>query len=136
MSYRIIESLVLQDAEEITGLLARQRGKSEVVATTLAGCMILFPILAKTYPILERFKDGVWVGLFAPVDEQSDLVYHRIITRLSSDRALAILSDPEIDEQVDAKSRVLTPLQRLVLPPPDRQPPGQDRRLDVSHHRH
>ena len=38
--------------------MARQSGKSEVVATTLAGCMILFPILAKTYPIMERFKDG------------------------------------------------------------------------------
>src|SRR5215470_1159520 len=75
MSYRIIESLVLQDAEEITGLLARQSGKSEVVATTLAGCMILFPILAKTYPILDRFKFGLWVGLFAPVDDQADLVY-------------------------------------------------------------
>ena len=87
MSYRVIESLVLNDAEEITGLMARQSGKSEVVATTLAGCMILFPILAKNYPILEQFKDGVWVGLFAPVDEQSDLVFSRIVTRLSSDRA-------------------------------------------------
>ena len=68
----------------MTGLLARQSGKSEVVATTLAGCMILFPILAKTYPILERFKNGVWVGLFAPVDEQSEIVYRRLIDRLSS----------------------------------------------------
>ena len=106
MSYRIIESLVLQDAEEITGLLARQSGKSEVVATTLAGCMILFPILAKTYPILERFKRGLWVGLFAPVDEQSDLVYQRIIDRISSSRAAAVLSDPEIDVTIGAKSRV------------------------------
>ena len=46
--------------------------------------MILFPILAKTYPMLEQFKDGVWVGLFAPVDEQSELVFSRIATRLSS----------------------------------------------------
>jgi hypothetical protein len=106
MAYRIIESLVLQDAEEITGLLARQSGKSEVVATTLAGCMILFPILAKTYPILERFKRGLWVGLFAPVDEQSDLVYQRIIDRISSPRAAAVLADPEIDVQIGAKSRV------------------------------
>src|SRR5262245_4990755 len=52
-SYRIIESLVLQDAEEMTGLWSRQSGKSETVSTTLAGCMILFPILAKTYEILK-----------------------------------------------------------------------------------
>jgi hypothetical protein len=107
MSYRLIESMVLQDAEEITGLLARQSGKSEVVATTLAGCMILFPILAKTYPIMERFKYGLWVGLFAPVDEQSDLVYRRIIDRLSSERAAHVLNDPEIAQKLDAKSRVL-----------------------------
>ena len=106
MSYRIVESLVLQDAEEITGLLARQSGKSEVVATTLAGCMLLFPILAKTYPIMERFKRGLWVGLFAPVDEQSDIVYSRLITRLSSERAAQFLQDPEISTKLDARSRV------------------------------
>ena len=107
MSYRVIESLVLNDAEEITGLMARQSGKSEVVATTLAGCMILFPILAKTYPVLEQFTDGLWVGVFAPVEEQSELVFSRIVSRLTSPRALEILSDPEIDEKVDGKSRVL-----------------------------
>jgi Terminase RNaseH-like domain len=107
MSYRIVESLVLQDAEEITGLLARQSGKSEVVATTLAGCMILFPILSKTYPIMERFKFGLWVGLFAPVDEQSELVYRRIVDRLSSERAAHIMQDPEIGTKIDAKSRAM-----------------------------
>ena len=107
MAYRIIESLILNDAEEITGLMSRQSGKSEVVATTLAGCMILFPILAKTYSMLAHFMDGVWVGLFAPVEEQSELVFSRMVSRLTSDRALAILSDPEIDEKVDGKSRVL-----------------------------
>ena len=107
VSYRIIESLVLQDAEEITALQARQSGKSEVVATTLAGCMVLFPLLAKTYPIMERFRDGLWIGLFAPVEEQSALVYARIIDRLSSDRAQAILKDPEIAQRLDAKSKVL-----------------------------
>jgi Terminase RNaseH-like domain len=107
VSYRIVESLILQDAEEITGLLSRQSGKSEVVATTLAGCMILFPILAKTYPILERFKHGVWVGLFAPVDEQSEIVYRRLIDRLTSERAAYFLQDPEIATKIDARSREL-----------------------------
>src|SRR6185295_16226397 len=107
MAYRIIESLILNDAEEITGLWSRQSGKSETLAVSLAGCMVLFPILAKTYPILERFTDGVWVGLFAPVEEQSELVFSRIVTRLTSQRALDILSDPEIDEQVDGKSRII-----------------------------
>jgi len=106
-SYRIVESLVLNDAEEITGLMSRQSGKSEVVATTLAGCMILFPILAKTYPIMAQFADGLWVGLFAPVDEQSELVFSRVVSRLTSVRARQVLQDPEIAEKVEGRSRVL-----------------------------
>jgi hypothetical protein len=107
LSYRIIESLILGDAEEITGLLARQSGKSETVATTLAGCMVLFPKLAKSYPILEKFKRGVWVGIFAPVDDQADLVFSRIVSRLTSEIAEAVLYDPEIDDRVEGKSKVV-----------------------------
>ena len=107
LSYRIIESLVIGDAEEITGLMARQSGKSEVVATTLAGCMVLFPKLAKSYPLLEKYKRGLWVGIFAPVDDQADLVFSRIVSRLTSDHAVDIMLDPEIDERVDGKSKVL-----------------------------
>jgi len=107
ISYRIIESLILKDAEEITALQARQSGKSEVVATTLAGCMVLLPKLAMTFPILERFKRGMMVGIFAPVDEQADIVFSRIVTRLTSERAVAMLLDPEIDEKVDGKSKVI-----------------------------
>jgi len=107
LSYRIIESLILSDAEEVTGLMARQSGKSEVVATTLSGCMVLFPKLAKSYPILEKFKRGLWVGIFAPVDEQADLVFSRIVSRLTSDHAVEIMLDPEIDDRVDGKSKVV-----------------------------
>ena len=107
MAYRIIESLVIGDAEEITGLLARQSGKSEVVATTLAGCMVLFPKLALTYPILDKFKRGLWVGIFAPVDDQADLVFSRIVSRLTSEHAEVVMLDPEIDEKVEGKSKVV-----------------------------
>jgi hypothetical protein len=105
LGYRIIESLILKDAEEITALQARQSGKSETIATTLAGCMVLLPKLALTFPILERFKRGVMVGIFAPVDEQSDIVFSRIVTRLTSEKAQAMLLDPEIDEAVDGRSK-------------------------------
>src|SRR4029077_3812893 len=70
VAYRIIESLILKDAEEITGLQSRQSGKSETIATVLAGCMVLLPKLALTYDILARFRKGVMVGIFAPVDDQ------------------------------------------------------------------
>ena len=107
MSYRIIESLIVSDAEEITGLLARQSGKSEVVAVTLAGCMVLLPKLAKTFPLLEKFKRGLWVGIFAPVDEQADLVFSRIVSRLTSTAAEEILFDPEINDKVEGKSKIV-----------------------------
>ena len=107
LGYRLIESLILGDAEEITGLLARQSGKSETVATVLSGCMVLFPKLAMTFPILEKFKRGVWIGIFAPVDEQADLVFSRIVSRLTSDIAEAMFLDPEIDEEVEGKSKVV-----------------------------
>ena len=107
LGYRIIESLLLKDAEEITGLLARQSGKSETVADVLAGCMVLFPKLARTFPIMERFKRGLMVGIFAPVDDQADLVFSRIVSRLTSDNAQKMLLDPEIDERVEGKSKTV-----------------------------
>jgi Terminase RNaseH-like domain len=105
--YRMIESLILGDAEEVTGLLARQSGKSETVATVLAGCMVLFPKLSKTFPIMEKFKRGLWIGIFAPVDDQADLVFSRIVSRLTSDIAVKLLLDPEIDEAVEGKSKIV-----------------------------
>ncbi len=107
LGYRIVESLILKDAEEITGLQSRQSGKSETIATVIAGCMVILPKLALTYDILARFRKGVMVGIFAPVDEQSDIVFGRIVTRLTSERAQEMLLDPEIDERVDGKSKIV-----------------------------
>jgi hypothetical protein len=107
LAYRLIESLVIGDSEEITALWARQSGKSETLATVLAGCMVVLPKLAMSYPMLERFKRGLWVGVFAPVDDQSEIVFGRIVTRLTSDRAFEILSDPEIDEKPDGRSKIV-----------------------------
>lgn len=108
LAYRLIESIIINDAEEITALWARQSGKSETLATVLAGCMVVIPKLAQTFPLLERFKRGLWVGVFAPVDEQSEIVFGRIVSRLTSDRAVQIFKDPEIDERPDGRSKMVT----------------------------
>jgi hypothetical protein len=105
--YRVVESIVLNDAEEITGLMSRQGGKSEVLADVMAGCMVILPILSRTFEILGRFKDGFWVGVFAPVDDQAEVLYGRIVSRLSSEHATDMLLDPEVDERPDAKSRII-----------------------------
>jgi hypothetical protein len=67
LARRIMESVIINDGEEVTALASRQSGKSETVADTVATLMILLPRLAKLYPdLLGKFNDGVWVGLFAP----------------------------------------------------------------------
>jgi hypothetical protein len=107
-AYRFIESVILHDADTITALFSRQSGKSECVAVVVAGIVVLFPKLAQQIEMLEDFKDGVWVGVFAPVDGQSDFVFGRIKDKLTSPRAKQFMIDPEIDDTVDAKSKLIT----------------------------
>ena len=101
LARRIIESVIINDGEEITALAARQSGKSETIANTVATLMVLLPRLAKMFPdLLGRFKDGIWVGMFAPVEGQVETLFGRTVNRLTSERALEILGDPEIDDSL------------------------------------
>jgi terminase large subunit-like protein len=103
---RIFESLVISDGARITALFCRQSGKTELVANVISTAMIFLPRLAKVYPdLLGKFKEGVLVGAFAPVDEQADTIFGRIVARLSSDEAEALLKDPEIDDRVRGRGR-------------------------------
>jgi hypothetical protein len=98
---RLLESLIINDGATLTALFSRQSGKSETVANTVAAAMIMLPILAKVFPeLLDKYKEGLWVGAFAPTDEQTDIIYGRIVSRLTSDRAEEFLSDPDIDDRV------------------------------------
>jgi hypothetical protein len=99
LARRIIESVLINDGEEITALASRQSGKTETVSDTLGTLMVLLPLLAKIYPdLLGRFKDGLWVGMFAPTESQAETLFSRTVTRLTSERALEVLGDPEIDD--------------------------------------
>jgi len=99
-SKRLIRSLLENDGEELTALFARQIGKSETVAVTVGGVMIFLPHLA-TLPMfaddkrIQRFADGVWVGIFAPSLRQSQITFNRIRARLQSKTCKRILLDPE-----------------------------------------
>ena len=99
LARRIMESIITNDGAEITALASRQSGKSETIANTVATLMVLLPILAKRYPdLLGRFKEGIWVGLFAPTEGQAETLFGRTVNRLTSEIALEILGDPEIDD--------------------------------------
>ena len=101
---RFFESMLIGDGSILTALYSRQSGKTETVANCTATCMIMLPRLSKAYPdLLGKFSEGVWVGVFAPVEEQAKTLYTRIVQRLTSDRAKSIFADPEINEKVIPK---------------------------------
>jgi hypothetical protein len=99
LARRIIESVIINDGEEITALASRQSGKTETVSDTLSTLMVILPLLAKLYPeLLGKFKDGLWVGMFAPTESQAETLFSRTVTRLTSEHALRVLEDPEVDD--------------------------------------
>ena len=66
----------------------------------MAAMMVILPKLSKVYPTwLGKFEKGFWCGVFAPVEDQADTVFSRIVSKLTSDHALDFLLDPEIDDK-------------------------------------
>lgn len=99
-SKRIIRSVLENDGAEITALFARQSGKTETIAITVGGLMIILPQLANMPmfaddPRLTMFKDGFWVGIFAPSQRQAQITYRRMKSRIQCKESLAILEDPD-----------------------------------------
>lgn len=99
-SKRIIRSVLENDGAEITALFARQSGKTETIAITVGGLMIILPQLANMPmfaddPRLTMFKDGFWVGIFAPSQRQAQITYRRMRSRIQCKESIAILEDPD-----------------------------------------
>lgn len=103
-SKRVIRSVLTNDGAEITALFARQSGKSETISDTSGGMMILLPQLANMPMFandkrLQLFRDGLWIGIFAPSQRQAQITYNRIRSRLLSPSAEAVLNDPDFNLQ-------------------------------------
>lgn len=99
---RIIRSILENDGLELTALFARQMGKSETVANTVGGLMIILPVLANLPMFvndkrLTMFKDGFWVGIFAPSLRQAQTTYNRLKARIQSDSALEVLAELQLE---------------------------------------
>ena len=99
-SKRIIRSVLENDGAELTALFSRQSGKTETVAITVGGLMIILPQLANMPmfledPRLQMFKDGFWVGIFAPSQRQAQTTYNRMKGRMQCKEAQAVLQDPD-----------------------------------------
>jgi hypothetical protein len=111
---RVIESVLLNDGEEITALFSRQSGKSTTIAWTVVGMMVMLPGLQKLpyfeYVLPEqlfktdkmtgrriyRYANGFRIGIFAPALEQSTSTFEKCKQALTNDAAKVMLGDPEI----------------------------------------
>lgn len=111
LARRVIESVIINDGEEITALAARQSGKTEIIASTIATLMVILPQLALVFPdLLGKFKDGVMIGVFAPVEGQVETLFGRTVNFLTSEHAKSILKDPDIDDEPTKPSGVVRTL--------------------------
>jgi hypothetical protein len=102
---RCILSVLTSDAENITGLFARQSGKSTTLAVIINGLMVMLPLLAEFIDDdrIQKFKNGFWVGVYAPSHEQSGMLFDKVLYYLHSEHAAAILADDEIGISLDEK---------------------------------
>lgn len=108
---RIIESVIIGDGARITALASRQSGKSTTIGAAIATCMLMLPRLAKIYPnmrSLQKFRRGLWVGAFAPVEEQASIIFGKIADVFATEACKRIMADPEIDEKAVIRGGVIT----------------------------
>lgn len=73
---------------------------TETVAITVGGLMIILPQLANMPMFLNdrrlmMFRDGLWVGIFAPSQRQAQTTYGRMKSRMQCKEAQAVLNDPD-----------------------------------------
>jgi len=103
---RIIEAVLEHDGDVITGLWSRQSGKSEAIACLCTALCIMLPTLARSFPDdprLMQYSEGFNIGIFAPKDKQSKIIYDRIRGRAdpqTSDKRRQveeIYQDPDIN---------------------------------------
>ena len=102
---RIIQAVIDNEGVEITCLMSRQVGKSTMIASICASLMVLMPEFAKTWEQDQRFnrrddhgryrgyKDGFWIGVFAPVKQLADLLYNKVRDVFSTDAAQSVLQE-------------------------------------------
>lgn len=110
-AFRIVMSVLDNDGAIVTGLWARQCGKTETVASLALAMAVLLPSLAKAFPgdsRFRRFYKGFMIGIYAPIEKQSLLSFDRMrktVNRPTSQDGMVvgakeIMEDPELDIRV------------------------------------
>ena len=109
---RICQSILLEDGEEITALFARQSGKTESVSVVVVGLSVILPTLARTEGLkgddrINKYKDGLWVGIFAPNYELAGVMHSRMASRMQSETMLRVLQDPDFGIDLQGGRKIL-----------------------------
>jgi hypothetical protein len=100
---RVVEDVVDNGGSTITGLWARQSGKTESVADIVIGLCVILPELARQFPDdvrLKPFWKGFWAGVYAPVQDQAQISFGRMREKVNSDNGQEILNDEELNVQI------------------------------------
>lgn len=104
----IVISLVDSLAGDITITFSRQVGKTCMLSSLLAAEGLLLPELAKMFPddirfnrcddhgVYRGFKDGVLLGVFAPIKDQADIAFGRMRAFLARDESEELLRQMKI----------------------------------------
>ena len=72
--------------------------------------MIILPILAKLFPWyepLQNYKNGIYVGIFAPSGDQAGTTFSRAKMRINSKNAEMVLADDDIDLELKSISSLI-----------------------------
>lgn len=106
---RLTRSVIMEDVAELTALMARQSGKTEVVADVTVGLMVFLPALAQQIPDerLAKFKNGIHIGIFAPSYDTVTILVTRIQDRLYSAGMREVMKDDEVGMDVPADAKAL-----------------------------
>jgi hypothetical protein len=109
---RICQSVILEDGDEITALFSRQSGKTETVSCVIPALCVLLPTLAQVPDLAKderigKYKDGFWVGIFAPNYELAGIMHSRMASRLQGEAMQQVLQDPEIGIELNTGRKAL-----------------------------
>ena len=96
---RIIESTLEGDGATITGLWARQCGKTECIANTCIGMALILPLLANEFPDdnrLSPFLKGFKTGIYAPIQEQAQIAFSRMRAITGTKNGMEVMDDIQV----------------------------------------
>jgi hypothetical protein len=119
LARRLVESVLRHDGAVITGLMARQIGKTEIIAALCAALALVLPHLAKKFPqswhlnitddygTYRGFVFGFKIGIYAPRLLQSEIMFERVRKCYETKTAKQILKEMGAHAEVNNGNRLI-----------------------------